>query len=99
MKSIIRRGVFETNSSSTHCLSLVSKEEFASWERGELSYNNWTGELVPVKTTAETKLDEDEDELYTHERFFDRTDYETFEDRRTINGVEVVAFGYHGYGG
>lgn len=32
----IRRAVFETNSSSTHSITIVSKEEFDKFKRGEL---------------------------------------------------------------
>ena len=35
MKSI-RRGVFETNSSSTHSLTMCSKEDYDKWEKGEV---------------------------------------------------------------
>jgi len=35
----IRRGVFETNSSSTHSLSIVSKKDFDKWVAGELYFN------------------------------------------------------------
>ena len=32
MKRQIRRGVFETNSSSTHSLTMCSEEEFEAWD-------------------------------------------------------------------
>lgn len=35
---VIRRGVFETNSSSTHSLTLCSEEEYKKWERGEVLF-------------------------------------------------------------
>lgn len=38
MKSI-RRGVFETNSSSTHSITICSKEEYEKWEKGEVLLN------------------------------------------------------------
>lgn len=34
----IRIGVFETNSSSTHSLTICSKAEFEAWQRGELVF-------------------------------------------------------------
>lgn len=38
----IRRGVFETNSSSTHSLTLCSKSEYDRWQKGELVLcENW----------------------------------------------------------
>lgn len=38
MKRQIRRGVFETNSSSVHSLTMCSGEEYKKWERGEVLY-------------------------------------------------------------
>lgn len=46
MKRQIRRCTFETNSSSTHSLSMCSKEEFEKWENGELLFNEWSEEFV-----------------------------------------------------
>ena len=38
MKKQIRRGVFETNSSSVHSLTMCSGEEYKKWEDGEILY-------------------------------------------------------------
>ena len=38
MKKQIRRGVFETNSSSVHSLTMCSSEEYEKWENGEVLY-------------------------------------------------------------
>ena len=38
----IRKGVFETNSSSTHSLVMAAISEFDKWENGEVYYcSNW----------------------------------------------------------
>ena len=41
MKRQIRRGVFETNSSSVHSLTMCSGEEYKKWENGEILYWQW----------------------------------------------------------
>ena len=43
MKRQIRRGVFETNSSTTHSITLMMKEDYNKWQRENLYlYNsNW----------------------------------------------------------
>lgn len=46
MKKVIRASVFETNSSSTHSLSIVATEDFNAWENGSMYYYKDTGELV-----------------------------------------------------
>ena len=39
----VRKGVFETNSSSTHSLVMAVQSEFDKWENGELYYCEWFG--------------------------------------------------------
>lgn len=41
----IRRGVFETNSSSVHTLTMCSEEEYEKWENGELLYYQRDGKF------------------------------------------------------
>lgn len=42
MKRQIRRGVFETNSSSTHSLTMCLKSDYDKWANGELLlYTGW----------------------------------------------------------
>ena len=41
MKRQIRRGVFETNSSSVHSLTMCSREEYNKWENGEILLWQW----------------------------------------------------------
>ena len=36
MKRQIRRGVFETNSSSTHSITLMMKKDYDRWQKGDL---------------------------------------------------------------
>ena len=42
MKRVIRRGVFETNSSSVHSLTMCSETEWDSWKQGDLWLYNGT---------------------------------------------------------
>lgn len=36
----IRRGVFETNSSSTHSITICSESEFDKWKNGKVYFND-----------------------------------------------------------
>lgn len=63
MKKQIRRGTFETNSSSTHSISICTEDEFTKWKNGELLYDEETEEFVP------TNLLSDEDKLYAKEDY------------------------------
>lgn len=37
----VRFGAFETNSSSAHCLTLMTKEDYARWEDDVIRYDHW----------------------------------------------------------
>lgn len=51
MKRQIRRGVFETNSSSVHSLTICDADTFKKWENGELLFDKWRDKFI--KPTAE----------------------------------------------
>ena len=60
----IRRGVFETNSSSTHSITMCSENDYDRWKKGELLYNRWNEEfktkeqiLEDAKKTREEYLE------------------------------------------
>lgn len=44
----IRRGVFETNSSSTHSLTMMMKEDYLRWKDGNYMYTEREGCLCPI---------------------------------------------------
>lgn len=52
----IRNGVFETNSSSTHTLQIVSAEEYRKLEKEELLLNRYTKELVTLDEAIEQSI-------------------------------------------
>jgi len=48
----IRRGVFETNSSSTHSLTMCPKRDFDSWAAGNLYFNQYSETKFVTKEQA-----------------------------------------------
>lgn len=99
MKRQIRRGVFETNSSSVHSLTMCMESDFNKWVAGELVWSRWGDELVPITDEIKKSMEEDEREYLTYKQFndYDYIDYETFEDSYTTpNGETVKSFGYYG---
>lgn len=42
----IRRNVFETNSSSTHSITMCMESDYEKWKNGEMYWNRWNDELV-----------------------------------------------------
>lgn len=96
MKRQIRRGVFETNSSSTHSLTIVSQEEYDKWKKGEMLIHAWDEELISKDDIPEDKLSY----YKTYNEYWDNCDLETFEQTYTTKGGEkIVAFGEFGYDG
>ena len=101
----IRIGTFETNSSSTHTLVMLSKAEYDKFVKGELFYDEWYSKLVTKAEIEEIAKEKDysieeyiQDNVKTYEEFGDGK--ETFEQEYTTpNGETVVAFGYFGYDG
>lgn len=57
MKRQIRLGVFETNSSSTHTLTICSKSDFEKWKRGELLLDEYSDKFIDVKKVSEKDLE------------------------------------------
>lgn len=49
MKESTRRGVFETNSSSTHSLTMCTEQEFEDWKNGKTLINRYDGEFIPAE--------------------------------------------------
>ena len=42
----IRRNVFETNSSSTHSITMCMESDYEKWKNGEMYWHRWNDELV-----------------------------------------------------
>lgn len=105
MKSI-RRSVFETNSSSTHSLTICSKADFEAWEKGIVVFRKYEDQFVPldkaineVKKSRE-KLDLGNEEevsdalkdygFLTYERWSDSEYLETFEYSHTTEHGDEI---------
>lgn len=51
----IRRNVFETNSSSTHSITMCSQSQFDDWKAGKILFDKWNDKFVTKKLTEEDK--------------------------------------------
>ena len=110
MKIQIRRGIFETNSSSTHSLTMCMADDFNKWKNGELIYDYYGDKLIPITDEKYQNWlkNKQEDEYYgykdymTYEYFFNYycgdCNFESFEeDYISPSGEHIIAFGYYGY--
>jgi hypothetical protein len=96
----IRFGVFETNSSSTHSLTIVTLEDFKKFENGELWYDQLLENLVEapayIPPPKVTDFEDDEEDVISFDSFND-IELEYFEKHFiTPSGDEMVAFGHYG---
>ena len=98
----IRRNVFETNSSSTHSMTMCMESDFDRWMSGELIWSRWSDKLVEITPEVQESIDNDEGGYLTYEQFndYEYMEFETFKDSYTTpNGEKVISFGYYGYDG
>lgn len=107
MKTQIRRGVFETNSSSTHSLSLNLKSDYDRFLKGEMviDYNGKLNELTDPDVIkygyAKGAEFTEDDDIYDYEYFdaegwdmyCDACNYEVLDEE--MNGVIALSI----YGG
>lgn len=101
MKEVIRRGIFETNSSSVHSLTMCSDDEYSKWRKGELYFDRYKKEFVEKSEKTENERNDARTytQYLTYEEFNDWAyiGYETFDKSyNTKNGETVHAFGYFG---
>ena len=45
----VRNGVFETNSSSTHSITICPQETYDKWRDGKLLFNEWDDKFIEAK--------------------------------------------------
>lgn len=110
MKKQIRMGVFETNSSMTHSLTICTDNEYRKWQNGEVYWRRWDNNFITIEEAKkEFELDSygsDFDEfrhdvgILTCDEFddYDYIPFETFgETYITPSGDIIHAFGYYGH--
>lgn len=88
MKKQIRMGVFETNSSMTHALTICTKEEYDKWKNGETlldrfyNYNKKDKQFITMDAEKIQKLKADYDEK-------SKKWYDTFEEFLSSEGIDT----------
>ena len=109
MKQTIRFGVFETNSSSTHSLTVCTENEYQQWKDGKLLYNIFDECFYPIE---EVRKEFEEDEYYDDFESYISEDFQTYEqygkddylesfrcDYTSKSGDRIIIFGKYGYNG
>ena len=110
MKHQIRLGVFETNSSMTHALTMCTNSEYHKWKNDEVYWQRWSDDFITIEE-AKKAFESDsyfddfdeyrrEEGLLTYDEFddYDYMPFETFgESYTTPNGEIIHVFGYYGH--
>lgn len=93
----IRIGTFETNSSSTHSITMCMESEFLKWENGEMYWNRWNDELVP-KEEVEKEFAKVREEFISENPGFDENDEEWQEElEKYINEDGKTYYSYEDF--
>lgn len=61
----VRNGVFETNSSSTHCVTLMSSDDFKKFSEGECWYDFASHEIMSIEDIYQSFMALAEKKNYT----------------------------------
>ena len=70
---LIRRGTFETNSSSTHSITMCKESDFDKWKNGEMYWDRWNESLVS-KEEAEKEMTKLKEEFISEHPDYDKDD-------------------------
>lgn len=95
----VRRSVFETNSSSTHSITICTEDEYEKFKRGELMYDKWNEELVAYSLLT---IEAEEERYCTYDNLGENEWYtlDVYSHRFTTpSGDKMVAFGTYGRDG
>ncbi len=82
MKKQIRVGVFETNSSMTHALTICTQEEYDKWQNGETLFDRWGNKNFIISDDERIAKLKKEYEDDNHNKYYD-----TFEEFLADNGI------------
>lgn len=95
MKFQIRKGLFETNSSSCHTLTICTEKEYEDFKNGKLFYDNWYGKITDEKFNYDADRENMTYEGY--EEYLEQWEDDFVKRFTTPSGDKMVAFGYYGH--
>lgn len=70
---LVRKNVFETNSSSTHSITMCSESDFDKWKKGEMYWDRWNESLVS-KEEVEKEMAKLKEEFISEHPDYDKDD-------------------------
>ena len=89
----IRRGTFETNSSSTHSITMCMESDYEKWKNGEMYWHRWNDELVS-KEEAEKEMAKLREEFIADNPDFDENNEEWKEELEQYINEDKMYYTY-----
>lgn len=68
----IRKNVFETNSSSTHSLTICTKEEYDNWKNGKLLFDSYYKKFVSSLELTKADFEKAENNYESHKQKYQK---------------------------
>ena len=81
----VRKGVFETNSSSTHSVTIMSAEDYKRWQKELLYYDEYKDVLLTKEELYDSvrkEYEDDEDIEFTKKSNNGKTNRSSMDDSR-----------------
>lgn len=89
----VRRGTFETNSSSTHSITMCMESDYEKWKNGEMYWHRWNDELVS-KEEAEKEMTKLREEFIADNPDFDENNEEWKEELEQYINEDKMYYTY-----
>ena len=89
----IRQGTFETNSSSTHSITMCMESDYKKWKNGEMYWNRWNDELVS-KEEVEKEMAKLREEFIANNTDYDENDGEWQEELEQYINEDKMYYTY-----
>ncbi len=91
MKVQIRRGVFETNSSSVHTLSITTTTDWDRFEKGELLMKGYPYDISFVDANSVDKEQVFTTDKYDDGEYYSDYDYMTYDAFNCLDDAEILS--------
>ena len=89
----VRLGTFETNSSSTHSITMCMESDYEKWKNGEMYWHRWNDELVS-KEEVEKEMAKLREEFIADNPDFDENNEEWKEELEQYINEDKMYYTY-----
>ena len=93
----MRKSVFETNSSSTHSITMCTQDEYSSWVNGDVLFNDgwWSADNTSEFKNKKFVTREQAEDIIKKEKFYDGEDISKRSDDELSESYDDEDAEYH----